>query len=146
MQKNKFNFSKNLASLAVLSATTFSPMLTCAQEPPQWKFAVYSAPDLSQYKNLEELENALADIIENVSMTTLTPDGRFQTVHLHNNNQMVDAVANANRQAQQRYEELVASGMSPEEAEEQVISEIHQDKFIDNVPGHATITDGCNIV
>ena len=145
MQKNKFNFSRKVASLAVVSATIFSPTLTGAQGPPR-KFAVFNAPDLSQYENLEELENALPEIIEHASMTMLTPDGRLQTVHLPNNNQMVAAVANANRQAQQRHEELVASGMSSAEAEEQVFLEIHQGKFGGEVYGNFTVTDGCTIV
>lgn len=142
--QNKNNLWKRLTSLFALFSITFCPSETSAQPP--FKFAFYNAPELSQYETNEELENALPEIIEHVSMTMLTPDGRLQTVHLPNNNQMVAAVANANRQAQQRHEELVASGMSPEEAEEQVISEIHQGKFGGEVYGKFTVTDGCTIV
>lgn len=142
--QNKNNLWKRLTSLFALFSITFCPSETSAQPP--FKFAFYNSPDLSQYETNDDLENAIPDIIGNASLTMLTPDGRCQTVYLPNNNQMVNAIVNANRQAQQRFEELEASGMSQKEAEEQVISEIHQGKFGGEVHGNFTVTDGCNIV
>lgn len=140
MQRNKTRFQKNLASLAILSSATFLQNISCAQPHSN------SALDLSQYKTNEEVENALPDILKNYSRIVINAAGSVQTVHLPNNNQMVNAVANSNRQAHQRMYELIASGMSPEAALQQVLGEIEQGNFIGDIPGGATFTDDCNIV
>ena len=140
MQINKTRFQKNLASLAILSSVTFLQNVSCAQPNSN------SALDLSQYKTNEEVENALPDILKNYSRIVVNFDGSVQTAHLPDNNQMVNAVANSNRQAHQRMYELSASGMSPEAALQQVLGEIEQGKFIGDIPSGATFTDGCNIV
>lgn len=140
MQRRKTHFQKKLASLAILSSVTFLQNVSCAQPNSN------SALDLSQYKTNEEVENALSEIITNYSRVVVNFDGSVQTVHLPNNNQMVNAVANSNRQAHQRMCELIDSGMSPEAALQQVLGEIEQGNFIGDIPSGATFTDDCNIV
>ena len=140
MQRRKTHFQKNLASLAILSSVTFLQNASCAQPNSN------SALDLSQYKTNEEVEYVLPDILKNYSRIVINFDGSIQTAHLPDNNQMVNAVANSNRQAHQRMCELIDSGLSPEAALQQVLGEIEQGNFIGDIPSGATFTDGCNIV